>query len=138
MPTTVLAQQHYQTFCERFKIYPVVIEVLSRFKSPREQKEVLHRLKEGRVDIVIGTHRLLQKDVSFRDLGLVVIDEEHRFGVSHKEKLKQMRKLVDVITLTATPIPRTLQMAVSGIRDLSLIQTPPENRLSIRTYRDPL
>jgi transcription-repair coupling factor (superfamily II helicase) len=134
VPTTVLAQQHYQTFCERFKIYPVVIEVLSRFKSPREQKEVLHRLKEGRVDIVIGTHRLLQKDVSFRDLGLVVIDEEHRFGVSHKEKLKQMRKLVDVITLTATPIPRTLQMAVSGIRDLSLIQTPPENRLSIRTY----
>ena len=134
VPTTVLAQQHHQTFCERFKIYPVVIEVLSRFKSPREQKEILRRLKEGKVDIVIGTHRLLQKDVSFRDLGLVVIDEEHRFGVSHKEKLKQMKKLVDVITLTATPIPRTLQMAVSGIRDLSLIQTPPENRLSIRTF----
>jgi len=134
VPTTVLAQQHYQTFRERFKIYPVVIEVLSRFKSPREQKEILPRLKEGKVDIVIGTHRLLQKDVSFRDLGLVVVDEEHRFGVSHKEKLKQMRKLVDVITLTATPIPRTLQMAVSGIRDLSLIQTPPENRLSIRTF----
>ena len=133
VPTTVLAQQHYQTFEERFKIYPVVIEVLSRFKSPREQKEILQRLEEGKVDIVIGTHRLLQNDVSFRDLGLVVIDEEHRFGVSHKEKLKQMRKLVDVITLTATPIPRTLQMAVSGIRDLSLIQTPPENRLSIRT-----
>jgi transcription-repair coupling factor (superfamily II helicase) len=134
VPTTVLAQQHHQTFCERFKTYPVVIEVLSRFKSPREQKEILQRLKEGKVDIVIGTHRLLQKDVSFRDLGLVVIDEEHRFGVSHKEKLKQMRKLVDVMTLTATPIPRTLQMAVSGIRDLSLIQTPPENRLSIRTF----
>jgi transcription-repair coupling factor (superfamily II helicase) len=134
VPTTVLAQQHHQTFCERFKIYPVVIEVLSRFKSPREQKEILQRLKEGKVDIVIGTHRLLQKDVCFRDLGLVVIDEEHRFGVSHKEKLKQMRRLVDVITLTATPIPRTLQMAVSGIRDLSLIQTPPENRLSIRTF----
>jgi len=134
VPTTVLAQQHYQTFRERFKIYPVVIEVLSRFKNPREQKEIVQRLKEGKVDIVIGTHRLLQKDVSFRDLGLVVIDEEHRFGVSHKEKLKQMRKLVDVITLTATPIPRTLQMAVSGIRDLSLIQTPPENRLSIRTF----
>ena len=133
VPTTVLAQQHYQTFCERFKIYPVVIDVLSRFKNPREQKEILQQLKEGKVDIVIGTHRLLQKDVSFRDLGLVVIDEEHRFGVSHKEKLKQMRRLVDVITLTATPIPRTLQMAVSGIRDLSLIQTPPENRLSIRT-----
>jgi transcription-repair coupling factor (superfamily II helicase) len=134
VPTTVLAQQHHQTFCERFKIYPVVIEVLSRFKSPREQREILQRLKEGKVDIVIGTHRLLQKDVSFRDLGLVVIDEEHRFGVSHKEKLKQMRKLVDVIMLTATPIPRTLHMAVSGIRDLSLIQTPPENRLSIRTF----
>ncbi len=134
VPTTVLAQQHSQTFSERFKLYPAVIEVLSRFKSPREQKEILQRVKEGKVDIVIGTHRLLQKDVSFRDLGLLVIDEEHRFGVSHKEKLKQMRKLVDVITLTATPIPRTLQMAVSGIRDLSLIQTPPENRLSIRTF----
>jgi transcription-repair coupling factor (superfamily II helicase) len=134
VPTTVLAQQHHQTFRERFKIYPVVIEVLSRFKGPREQKEILGRLKEGKVDIVIGTHRLLQKDVSFRDLGLVVIDEEHRFGVSHKEKLKQMRKLVDVITLSATPIPRTLQMAISGIRDLSLIQTPPEHRLSIRTF----
>ncbi len=134
VPTTVLAQQHFQTFGERFKIYPVAIEVLSRFKGPREQKEILQRTKEGKVDIIIGTHRLLQKDVSFRDLGLVVIDEEHRFGVSHKEKLKQMRKLVDVITLTATPIPRTLQMAVSGIRDLSLIQTPPENRLSIRTF----
>jgi transcription-repair coupling factor (superfamily II helicase) len=134
VPTTVLAQQHYQTFRDRFKTYPVVIEMLSRFRSPREQKEILPRLKEGKVDIVIGTHRLLQKDVIFRDLGLVVIDEEHRFGVSDKEKLKQLRKLVDVITLTATPIPRTLQMAISGIRDLSLIQTPPENRLSIRSF----
>ncbi|MEW6375488.1 MAG: transcription-repair coupling factor [Thermodesulfobacteriota bacterium] len=134
VPTTVLAQQHHQTFHDRFKPYPVVIEVLSRFKSPREQKEILQRLREGKVDIVIGTHRLLQKDVAFRDLGLVVIDEEHRFGVSHKEKLKQMRKLIDVITLTATPIPRTLQMSISGIRDLSLIQTPPEHRLSIRTF----
>ena len=134
VPTTVLAQQHHQTFCDRFKTYPVVIEVLSRFRSPREQKEILRRLREGKVDIVIGTHRLLQKDVIFRDLGLVVIDEEHRFGVGDKEKLKQMRKLVDVITLTATPIPRTLQMAISGIRDLSLIQTPPENRLSIRSF----
>ncbi len=134
VPTTVLAQQHSQTFRDRFRTYPAVIETLSRFKSPRQQKEILQRLKDGKVDIVIGTHRLLQKDVLFRDLGLVVVDEEHRFGVSHKEKLKQMRKLVDVITLTATPIPRTLQMAVSGIRDLSLIQTPPENRLSIRTF----
>ncbi len=134
VPTTVLAQQHHQTFSSRFKAYPVVIEMLSRFKSPREQKEILKRLKEGKIDIVIGTHRLLQKDVIFRDLGLLVIDEEHRFGVSHKEKLKQMRRLVDVITLTATPIPRTLQMAISGLRDLSLIQTPPENRLSIRSF----
>ncbi|MDP3016111.1 MAG: transcription-repair coupling factor, partial [Deltaproteobacteria bacterium] len=134
VPTTVLAQQHHQTFCERFKNYPVVIEVLSRFKSPRDQKKILQRLRDGKVDIVIGTHRLLQKDVSFHDLGLVVVDEEHRFGVNHKEKLKQMRKMVDVITLTATPIPRTLQLAISGIRDLSLIQTPPENRLSIRTF----
>jgi transcription-repair coupling factor (superfamily II helicase) len=133
VPTTVLAQQHHETFRTRFKPYPVVIEMLSRFKTPREQKEILERLKEGRVDIVIGTHRLLQKDVIFRDLGLLVIDEEHRFGVTHKERLKEMRRLVDVVTLTATPIPRTLQMAVSGIRDLSLIQTAPENRLSIRT-----
>ncbi|RPJ03801.1 MAG: DEAD/DEAH box helicase, partial [Deltaproteobacteria bacterium] len=134
VPTTVLAQQHHQTFRDRFKTYPVVIEALSRFKSSPEQKEILERVKEGKVDIVIGTHRLLQKDVTFRDLGLVVVDEEHRFGVSHKEKLKQLRKLVDVMTLTATPIPRTLQMAISGIRDLSLIQTAPENRLAIRTF----
>lgn len=133
VPTTILAQQHLQTFRNRFRAYPVVIEMLSRFKTPREQKEIVQGLKEGRVDVVIGTHRLLQKDVGFRDLGLVVIDEEHRFGVLHKEKLKQLRRLVDVITLTATPIPRTLQMAISGIRDLSLIQTAPENRLAIRT-----
>jgi transcription-repair coupling factor (superfamily II helicase) len=134
VPTTVLAQQHHQTFRDRFKAYPVVIEVLSRFKNRREQKDIVNRLGEGKVDLVIGTHRLLQKDVVFRDLGLVIVDEEHRFGVTHKERLKQMRKLVDVITLTATPIPRTLQMAISGIRDLSLIQTPPEDRLSIRTF----
>ncbi|MGD0915771.1 MAG: transcription-repair coupling factor [Thermodesulfobacteriota bacterium] len=134
VPTTVLAQQHHQTFRDRFKTHPVVTEMLSRFRSPREQKEILQRLREGKVDILIGTHRLLQKDVIFRDLGLVVIDEEHRFGVADKERLKQLRKLVDVITLTATPIPRTLQMAISGIRDLSLIQTPPENRLSIRSF----
>ena len=134
VPTTVLAQQHHQTLRERFKTYPVVIESLSRFKSSREQKEILQRLSEGRVDMIIGTHRLLQRDVVFRDLGLVVVDEEHRFGVTHKEKLKQLRRLVDVMTLTATPIPRTLQMALSGLRDLTLIQTPPENRLSIRTF----
>jgi transcription-repair coupling factor (superfamily II helicase) len=134
VPTTVLAQQHHQTFQERFKNHPVVVEVLSRFKSPAEQKKLIQRLQEGKVDILIGTHRLLQKDVVFPSLGLVVVDEEHRFGVSHKEKLKQMKRLVDVITLTATPIPRTLQMAVSGLRDLSLIQTPPQDRLSIRTF----
>jgi transcription-repair coupling factor (superfamily II helicase) len=134
VPTTVLAQQHYQNFCERFKTYPVMIEAISRFRSPREQKETLRRLGEGKIDIVIGTHRLLGRDVAFRDLGLVVVDEEHRFGVAHKEKLKQLRKVVDVITLTATPIPRTLQMALSGFRDLTLIQTAPENRLSIRTF----
>ncbi len=134
VPTTVLAQQHHQTFSWRFKNYPVIVEMLSRFKNPREQKKILQRLQEGKIDIIIGTHRLLQKDVSFYNLGLVVIDEEHRFGVDHKEKLKQLRRTVDVITLTATPIPRTLQMALSGIRDLSLIQTPPENRLSIRTF----
>ncbi len=134
VPTTVLAQQHHQTFSSRFKNYPVVVEMLSRFRSSHEQKKILQRLREGKIDIIIGTHRLLQKDVSFHDLGLVVIDEEHRFGVDHKERLKQIRQMVDVITLTATPIPRTLQMALSGIRDLSLIQTPPENRLSIRTF----
>jgi transcription-repair coupling factor (superfamily II helicase) len=134
VPTTVLAQQHHQTFQERFKAHPVVIEMLSRFRSPSEQKKILGRLREGKVDIVVGTHRLLQKDVVFRELGLVVVDEEHRFGVTHKEKLKQMKRLVDVITLTATPIPRTLQMSISGIRDLSLIQTPPQDRLSIRTF----
>jgi transcription-repair coupling factor (superfamily II helicase) len=134
VPTTVLAQQHHQTFLERFRNYPVIIEVLSRFRSPGEQKRIIQKLHQGKVDIVIGTHRLLQGDVVFRDLGLVVVDEEHRFGVRHKERLKQMKRLVDVITLTATPIPRTLQMAVSGIRDLTLIQTPPQDRLSIRTF----
>lgn len=134
VPTTVLAQQHYHTFKERFKNYPVVIEVLTRFKSSKEKKEILERLRQGKVDILIGTHRILQKDVIFRDLGLIIIDEEHRFGVSQKERLKQIRKLADVITLSATPIPRTLHMSLSGIRDLSIIQTPPENRLSIRTF----
>ena len=134
VPTTVLTQQHYQNFCERFKTYPIVIESVSRFKSPGEQKEIVRRLADGKIDIIIGTHRLLGRDVVFRDLGLVVIDEEHRFGVVHKERLKQLRKMVDVITLTATPIPRTLQMALSGFRDLTLIQTAPENRLSIRTF----
>jgi len=134
VPTTVLAQQHHATFAARLHGYPVVVESLSRFKSRAEQGEILQRLREGKIDIIIATHRLLRPDVSFRDLGLLIIDEEHRFGVSHKERLKEMKKLVDCITLTATPIPRTLQMSLVGIRDLSLITTPPPNRQSIRTH----
>jgi len=134
VPTTVLAQQHYQTFSDRFQHYPVIIDILSRFQGRKEQRETLGKLKGGKIDIIIGTHRLLQRDVAFRDLGLVVIDEEHRFGVSHKERLKQLRKTVDAMTLTATPIPRTLHMSLTGIRDLSVINTPPEDRLSIRTF----
>ncbi len=133
VPTTILAQQHEETFRARFEGYPVRIESLSRFRSAKEAKAVLEGLEAGTVDVVVGTHRLLQRAVRFRDLGLLVIDEEHRFGVAHKEKLKQIKKTVDVLTLTATPIPRTLQMAFTGIRDLSVIQTPPADRLSIRT-----
>ncbi len=134
VPTTVLAQQHFRTFSRRFTPYPFRVEMLSRFRSRAEQKQILEDLAKGKVDLVIGTHRLLQRDVSFKDLGLLVIDEEHRFGVRHKEKLKHMRSNVDVLTLTATPIPRTLQMSLGGIRDLSVIETPPEDRLAIRTY----
>ncbi|MCX5906968.1 MAG: DEAD/DEAH box helicase, partial [Deltaproteobacteria bacterium] len=134
VPTTVLAQQHLQTFSQRFAPYPVRVEMLSRFRSPAEQKRVLEDLARGKVDLVVGTHRLLQKDVGFKDLGLLVIDEEHRFGVGHKEKLKRIRANVDVLTLTATPIPRTLQMSLGGIRDLSVIESPPEDRQAIRTY----
>jgi transcription-repair coupling factor (superfamily II helicase) len=133
VPTTILAEQHYQTFMERFMSYPILIEVLSRFRTSREQRQILQRCGEGTVDILIGTHRLLQKDVEFKDLGLLIIDEEHRFGVAHKERLKKIRQDVDVLTLTATPIPRTLHMAMLGIRDLSIIETPPPERLSIRT-----
>ncbi len=134
VPTTVLAQQHYQTFSERLKPFPVIAELLSRFRTDAEQHRVLQQLSEGKVDIVIGTHRLLQSDVRFKDLGLVIIDEEQRFGVSHKEKLKQMRTEVDVLTLTATPIPRTLYMALTGVRDVSIIETPPQERLPLSTY----
>jgi transcription-repair coupling factor (superfamily II helicase) len=133
VPTTLLAQQHYQTFSHRFSSFPVRVEVLSRFKSPKEQKAIVKDLAIGKVDIIIGTHRLLQKDISFQDLGLVIIDEEQRFGVSHKERFKQLRKTVDVLTLTATPIPRTLQMAFMGVRDLSIIDTPPPDRLAVKT-----
>lgn len=133
-PTTILAQQHYNTFCGRLKDYPVNIQVLSRFKTRKEQNEILEGLVKGAVDIVIGTHRLLSRDVRFHDLGLVIIDEEQRFGVRHKEKLKRLRELVDVLTLTATPIPRTLYMSLMGVRDTSIINTPPKNRIPIETY----
>lgn len=134
VPTTVLAQQHYNTFKERLSGYPVRVAQLSRFLEKSEIKKTVEQVGEGKVDVVIGTHRLLQKDVKFQDLGLLVVDEEHRFGVKHKERIKQMRKLVHVLTLTATPIPRTLQMSLFGIRDLSVIETPPIDRLAIRTY----
>ncbi len=133
VPTTVLAEQHYVNFSRRFSPYPVRVELLSRFRSRQVQREVVADLKKGKVDIVIGTHRLLQKDVAFRDLGLLIIDEEHRFGVTHKELLKKLSATVDVLTLTATPIPRTLQMSLSGLRDLSLINTPPRARLPVMT-----
>ncbi len=133
VPTTILAQQHYRTFRERMRDLPVRVEVLSRFRTPAEQKRVVGALKIGGVDIAIGTHRLLSKDVAFKDLGLLVVDEEHRFGVAHKERIKQMRRLVDVMTLTATPIPRTLHMSLMGARDMSIINTPPRDRLPIHT-----
>jgi transcription-repair coupling factor (superfamily II helicase) len=134
VPTTVLAQQHYLTFRDRFQPFPVKVDMLSRFRSDAEATDVLRRLMVGEVDVVIGTHRLLQKDVRFKDLGLVILDEEQRFGVMQKEKLKQLRASVDVLSLSATPIPRTLHMALAGIRDLSVIQTPPEERLPIKTF----
>ena len=134
VPTTVLAQQHYATFSERLDPFPIRVEVLSRFRTAKEQQEVIQGLENGAVDIVIGTHRLLQKDVKFKNLGLAVVDEEQRFGVSHKEQLKKLRQQVDVLTLSATPIPRTLNLALSGIRDLSTMDTPPEARLPVKTF----
>jgi transcription-repair coupling factor (superfamily II helicase) len=132
-PTTVLTYQHYETFKERFAAFPVTIRMLSRFVSPKEQKAIVNDLDAGKVDIVIGTHRLLSKDIKFHDLGLMIVDEEQRFGVAHKERLKHIRKQVDVVTMTATPIPRTLNMALSGLRDMSVIETPPRDRLAIQT-----
>ena len=134
VPTTLLAQQHGQTFADRFASYPIRVEVLSRFLTPSESRRVLQDLAEGSVDVVIGTHRLLSDDVKFKELGLLVIDEEQRFGVTHKEKIKQIKNDVDVLTLTATPIPRTLEMSLTGIRDLSLLNTPPSDRQPILTY----
>jgi transcription-repair coupling factor (superfamily II helicase) len=137
VPTTVLAQQHYDTFRQRLSAFPVTVEMLSRFRTPREQSQILYALSEGAVDIVIGTHRLISADVQFKDLGLVIIDEEQRFGVTHKEHLKKLRTEVDVLTLTATPIPRTLYMALTGVRDISNLNTPPEERLPIITHVGP-
>src|SRR6185503_14538799 len=133
VPTTVLAQQHFNTFRERMADYPLRIELLSRFRTAREQKKVVQGLAAGNVDIVIGTHRLVQNDIGFKDLGLVVIDEEQRFGVMQKEKFKLLRKLVDVLTLSATPIPRTLYLALTGARDMSMIEAFPQDRLSVQT-----
>src|SRR5580765_5653296 len=132
-PTTILAFQHQKTLTERFAAFPVRIEMISRFRTKAEQKTVLEDLAAGRVEIIVGTHRLLSKDVEFRDLGLLVVDEEQRFGAAHKEKIKQMKKKVDVLTMSATPIPRTLNMSLIGIRDMSIIETPPKDRLSIQT-----
>ena len=134
VPTTILAFQHFQTISERFKPFGVNVELLSRFRSQKEQKETVKHLATGECDVVVGTHRLLQEGIIFKDLGLLVIDEEHRFGVRHKEKLKQLRENIDIITMSATPIPRTLYMSLSGIKDMSIINTPPKNRLPIKTY----
>jgi transcription-repair coupling factor (superfamily II helicase) len=132
VPTTLLADQHFRTFSERVAPFSIRVDMMSRFRTKAEQKETLKGMKSGTVDIVIGTHRLLQRDIAFKNLGLLVIDEEHRFGVKHKERIKEFKKLVDVLTLTATPIPRTLHMSLAGIRDLSIIQTPPLDRQAIQ------
>lgn len=134
VPTTILAQQHYNTFCERLEKFPVGIAMMSRFRTAEQNRKTAAKLKEGKIDIVIGTHRLLSKDVEFKDLGLLIIDEEQRFGVAHKEKIKQLKNNVDVLSLTATPIPRTLHMSLSGIRDLSILEEPPFDRVPIQTY----
>ena len=133
-PTTVLAEQQYQEFKERMKDFPITVEILNRFKSKKYQDEVVRKLKLGEVDIVIGTHRILSKDIEFKDLGLLIIDEEHRFGVKAKEKIKQLKTNVDVLTMTATPIPRTMHMSIVGIRDMSVIYEPPQNRKPVQTY----
>ena len=134
VPTTILAQQHYNTFTQRMKDYPVKIGMLSRFRSAKEQKATIEAMKKGMVDIVIGTHRLLSKDIEFKDLGLLIVDEEQRFGVTHKEKIKQMKDNIDVLTLSATPIPRTLHMSLVGIRDMSVLEEAPGERVPIQTF----
>src|SRR5207248_6751547 len=137
VPTTLLAQQHHAVFSERFRSFPVKVAMLSRFVDADEQRDVMAGLEIGEVDVVIGTHRLLSKDIKFRDIGLLIVDEEHRFGVQQKERLRQMRVDVDVLTLTATPIPRTLEMSLSNIRDLSIIDTAPADRRPVRTFVGP-
>ncbi len=134
VPTTILAQQHYQTFIKRMQNYPINVEMLSRFRTPKQQKEAIEGLRKGLVDIIIGTHRILSKDIKFNDLGLIIIDEEQRFGVGHKEKLKSLKDNVDVLTLSATPIPRTLHMSMTGIRDMSVLEEPPRERMPVQTY----
>ena len=134
VPTTLLAEQHFNNFSDRFSAWPIKLAELSRFRSPKEQAEALKALADGKLDIVIGTHRLIQKDVKFARLGLVIMDEEHRFGVRQKEQLKALRAEVDVLTLTATPIPRTLAMSLEGIRDFSVIATAPQKRLAVKTF----
>src|SRR5688500_7084370 len=132
-PTTVLAFQHEKTLRDRFAGFPLTIDMVSRFRSKQETKQIISDLGAGKIDVIVGTHRLLSKDIQFKDLGLLVVDEEQRFGVAHKERIKQMRRKVDVLTLSATPIPRTLNMSLVGIRDMSIIETPPKDRLSIQT-----
>lgn len=134
VPTTILAQQHYETIRERFQDHAINIGLLSRFRSRKQQTETMKGLERGTIDIVVGTHRLLSKDINYKDLGLLIIDEEQRFGVTHKEKIKKLKANIDVLTLTATPIPRTLHMSMLGVRDLSVIETPPENRFPVQTY----
>jgi transcription-repair coupling factor (superfamily II helicase) len=133
VPTTILAFQHYKTFTDRLRDFPVTIDYINRFKSSKEKKETLRKVEDGKIDIIIGTHGLLAKDVKFKDLGLMIVDEEQKFGVGHKEKLKTLKATVDCLTLTATPIPRTLQFSLMGARDLSIINTPPPNRQPIQT-----
>ena len=134
VPTTILAQQHYNTFLQRMRDFPIKVEMMSRFRTPKQQKEIAKKVATGEIDILIGTHRILQKDVAFKDLGLLIIDEEQRFGVKHKEIIKEMKQDVDVLTLSATPIPRTLHMSLTGVRDMSVIAQPPEDRYPVQTY----
>src|SRR5581483_2252171 len=131
-PTTVLAFQHFETFKQRFAAFPIKIEMISRFRTAKQQKEIVEKVEQGKVDILVGTHRVLSQDIKFPDLGLLVVDEEQRFGVRHKERLKQLKREIDVLTMTATPNPRTLNMHPVGLRDMSVIETPPKNRIAIQ------